>query len=79
MRAQRVRRLVAVSAAGILMAGGAAIGAAGTAAAAPAVHTQVTNDGCGDRGDWGDRCFDNRFDHGFDHRFVDGGVVIIVL
>ncbi|MFI9585895.1 hypothetical protein ACIHCQ_29550 [Streptomyces sp. NPDC052236] len=84
MRAQRVRRLVAVSAVGILMAGGSAIGAAGTAAAAaPAVHTNVTNDGCGDRGDWGERCFDHRFDHRFDHhfdhRFVDGGVVIIVL
>src|SRR4051812_25495366 len=33
MRAQRARRVLAVSAAGVLMAGGAAIGAAGTAAA----------------------------------------------
>ncbi|MFC9635521.1 hypothetical protein ACFTY8_41375 [Streptomyces mirabilis] len=59
MRAQRARRLAAVSA-----AGGAAIGAAGTAAAAaPAVHTQVTTNRCSDRGDWGGGCFDHRFDH----------------
>ncbi|MFF0042791.1 hypothetical protein ACFYRG_42410 [Streptomyces mirabilis] len=89
MRAQRARRLAAVSAAGLLMAGGAAIGTAGTAAAAaPAVHTQVTTNWCGDHGDWGGRCFDHRFDHHgfrFDHRFDHhrffnhGGVVIIVL
>ncbi|MCX5093181.1 hypothetical protein OOK36_30710 [Streptomyces sp. NBC_00365] len=74
MRAQRVTRLAAVSAVGILMAGGAAIGAAGTASAAtPAVHTHVTTNWCGDRGDrWGGGCFDHRFDHngfGFEHRF----------
>ncbi|MER5821064.1 hypothetical protein [Streptomyces mirabilis] len=90
MRAQRARRLAAVSAVGILTAGGAAIGAAVTAvAAAPAVHTQVTTNRCGDRGDWGGRCFDQRFDHNgfrFDHRFGDhgflfnrGGALIIVL
>jgi hypothetical protein len=90
MRAQRARRLAAVSAAGILMAGGAAIGAAGTAtAAAPAVQTHVTTNSCGDRGDWGGGCFDHRFDHNgfrFDHRFDDhgfffnrGGVLIFVL
>ncbi|WP_406172007.1 hypothetical protein [Streptomyces sp. NBC_00996] len=94
MRAQRARRLAAVSAVGILMAGGTAIGAAGTAAAAaPAVHTHVTNDWCGDRGDWGGNCSDHgfdhhgfRFDHRFDNRFDNhrfffnhGGVVIIVL
>jgi hypothetical protein len=88
MRAQRARRLAAVSAAGLLMASGAAIGTAGTAAAAaPAVHTQVTTNWCGDRGDWGGRCFDRfdhhgfRFDHRFDHHrfFNHGGVVIIVL
>jgi hypothetical protein len=72
------------------MASGAAIGAAGTAAATPAVHTHVTTSRCfGD--DWG--CFDHggfrfdhggfrfghRFDHGrFDHRFDDGPIVIIV-
>jgi hypothetical protein len=85
MRAQRVTRLAAVSAVGILMAGGAAIGAAGTASAAtPAVHTHVTTNWCGDRGDrWGGGCFDHngfgfdhRFDHnrfGFDHRFDHNG------
>ncbi|MFV5991648.1 hypothetical protein ACNPQM_04125 [Streptomyces sp. NPDC056231] len=61
------------------MAGGAAIGAAGTAAAAaPAVHTHVTTSRCfGD--DWG--CFDHggfRFGHRFDHRF-DGGFVVIIV
>ncbi|MEU5483250.1 hypothetical protein [Streptomyces mirabilis] len=35
MRAQRARRLAAVSAVGILTAGGAAIGAAGTAQQQP--------------------------------------------
>ncbi|WP_327325108.1 hypothetical protein OG735_23315 [Streptomyces sp. NBC_01210] len=87
MRAQRARRLAAVSAASILMAGGAAIGAAGTAAAAaPAVHTHVTTNWCGDRDDWGGNCSDHRFDHRTDHRFDHhrffvnhGGVVIIVL
>lgn len=85
MRAQRARRLAAVSAAGILMAGGAAIGTAGTAAAAaPAVHTQVTTNWCGGHDGWGGRCFDHhgfRFDHRFDHHrfFNHGGVVIIVL
>ncbi|MFF3575878.1 hypothetical protein [Streptomyces mirabilis] len=88
MRAQRARRLAAVSAAGLLMAGGAAIGTAGTAAAAaPAVHTQVATDWCGGHGEWGGHCFDHRFDHHgfrFDHRFDHhrffnhGGVVIIV-
>ncbi|WP_073949127.1 hypothetical protein [Streptomyces kebangsaanensis] len=89
MRVKGARRLVATSAA-ILMAGGAAIGAVGTAAAAaPAVHTQVTTSRCfGD--DW--RCFDHggfRFDHDFDHggfrfhhRFdhgFDGGPVVIIV
>jgi hypothetical protein len=55
------------------MAGGAAIGAAGTAAAAPAVHTHVITSRCfGD--DW--RCFDHGFDHGgfrFNHGFDHDG------
>ncbi|MEW2082110.1 hypothetical protein [Streptomyces sp. NPDC005283] len=82
MRAQRARRLAAVSAASILMAGGAAIGAAGTATAAPAVHTQVTTNWCGDRDNWGGNCFDHRSDHRSDHQrfiFTPGGFVIIVL
>ncbi|GHI09560.1 hypothetical protein AQI88_27840 [Streptomyces cellostaticus] len=93
MRAQHARRLATVSAVGILMAGGAAIGTAGPAAAAPTVHTHVTTDWCGDWGDWNGRCFDHhrfdhhgfRFDHHgfrFDHHhffFNRGGVIIIVL
>ncbi|MCX4418357.1 hypothetical protein [Streptomyces mirabilis] len=53
------------------------------------MHTQVTTNRCGDRGDWGGGCFDHRFDHNgfrFDHRFGDhgflfnrGGALIIVL
>lgn len=72
MRAHDAGRLLAVSAAGVLLAGGAAIGTAGTAAAAaPAVHTQVTTDSC--FGHDNGRCFDRdgfRFNHGFrfDHR-----------
>ncbi|MEU9105611.1 hypothetical protein AB0D54_14760 [Streptomyces xanthophaeus] len=50
MHAQRVKRLFVVSAAGLLMAGGAALGTAGTASAA--VPTQsvsyLTGGGCGD-------------------------------
>ncbi|MFF4546851.1 hypothetical protein [Streptomyces sp. NPDC001435] len=58
MRAHRARRLVAASAVSILMAGGASIGAAGTAAAAaPAVHPQVTTNMCFGRSDF--RCFDH--------------------
>jgi hypothetical protein len=78
-----------MSAVGVLMAGGAAIGAAGTAAAAaPAVHTQVTTNWCDGHDDWGGRCFDQRLDHHgfrfdlrFDHHrfFNNGGFVIIVL
>ncbi|MER6030005.1 hypothetical protein [Streptomyces sp. NPDC001851] len=95
MRVQGARRLVAASAAGLLMAGGAAIGTAGTAAAAvPAVHTGVITDQCFGHSDW--RCFDHGgfrfdhrgfcfhhpwfcFDHRFDHRFGNGGVVIILV
>ncbi|MFE6840726.1 hypothetical protein ACFVFI_38650, partial [Streptomyces sp. NPDC057705] len=47
MQALRVKRLFAVSAIGVLMAGGAAIGAAGTASAATPTHspTYVTGGG----------------------------------
>ncbi|MFI0809427.1 hypothetical protein [Streptomyces echinatus] len=71
MRAQHVRRVLAASAAGVVMAGGAAVGAAGTAvAAAPAAHTgRVTTGGCFGHDDW--RCFD---DGGFGHGgFGHGG------
>ncbi|MBW8796286.1 MAG: hypothetical protein JF597_22615 [Streptomyces sp.] len=95
MRAQRARRLGATFAASILMAGGAAVSAAGTAAAAPAVHTQAPTDWCFGNNDW--RCsdhggfrfdnrFDNRFDHRFDNRFdnrfdhrFDNGSIVIVV
>ncbi len=70
MKAQRARRFFAVSAIGVLMAGGAAIGAAGTAsAAAPAqAQTHVTN-GCSN---WGGRGFGNcgfGFNNGFNTGF----------
>ncbi|WP_404952697.1 hypothetical protein [Streptomyces sp. 147326] len=47
MQALRVKRLFAVSAIGVLMAGGAALGAAGTASAATPTHsaTYVTGGG----------------------------------
>ncbi|MFG2120952.1 hypothetical protein [Streptomyces sp. NPDC048710] len=73
MRAHDAGRLLAASAVGVLLAGGAAIGTAGTAAAAaPAVHTHVATDSCFGHDDW--RCFGHggfRFDHDgfrFDHR-----------
>ncbi|MEU2448871.1 MULTISPECIES: hypothetical protein [Streptomyces] len=50
MQALRVKRLFAVSAIGVLMAGGAALGAAGTASAAAPTHapTYVTGGGWDD-------------------------------
>ncbi|MFD3550442.1 hypothetical protein ACFWUW_33490 [Streptomyces sp. NPDC058655] len=56
MHAQRVKRLFAVSAAGALMAGGVALGTAGTASAAAPTHSvsYVTGGDCGDDDDgWG--------------------------
>ncbi|MEU3059193.1 hypothetical protein AB0P12_23535 [Streptomyces subrutilus] len=61
MHAQRAKRLFAVSAAGLLMAGGAAFGAAGTASAATPAQTPTHSvgyvnggGGCDDDGDgWG--------------------------
>ncbi|MFI5682472.1 hypothetical protein [Streptomyces sp. NPDC051636] len=78
MKAQRARRLFAVSAIGVLMAGGATIGAAGTASAA--VPSQApTNFGCFDRG--GHRWWNDDCGFGFDHRnnFDNGAVVVIVV
>ncbi|MFF4354753.1 hypothetical protein [Streptomyces sp. NPDC001530] len=69
MNAQRARRLVAVSAVGVLMAGGTAIGAAGTASAA--VPTQVSNDfhrNCGYGGWWNDCDYDYDYGYGYGHR-----------
>ncbi|MEU6475578.1 hypothetical protein ABZ858_01580 [Streptomyces sp. NPDC047017] len=48
MKAPRARRLTALSVAGLLLAGGAAIGTAGTAsAAAPATVKTAASHGCG--------------------------------
>lgn len=51
MQAQRAKRLFVIGAAGLLMAGGAALGTAGTASAAVPTHsvTYVAG-GCGDDG-----------------------------
>ncbi|MGW3207841.1 hypothetical protein [Streptomyces sp. NPDC001135] len=81
MNAHRARRLAAVSAIGVLMAGGAVIGTAGTASAA--TPTQVTtNRGCW-RGGW-DCGFDNRFGFnngffGFNNGFGFGGAPVVVV
>ncbi|MFE0450096.1 hypothetical protein ACFW2D_02130 [Streptomyces sp. NPDC058914] len=74
MNAQRARRLFAISAVGVLMAGGAAVGAAGTAsAAAPSdLPTNVSRDWCDRHHDW--------WGHGCDRDdFDDGSVVVIVV
>ncbi|MEU9212259.1 hypothetical protein AB0D27_31070 [Streptomyces sp. NPDC048415] len=81
MNAQRARRLATLSAVGVLMAGGAAIGAAGTASAA--TPAQAPGNRCFDSRWWNDCDFGhgNRFDRGDLNRF-DGGngaVVVIVL
>ncbi|MFE9622857.1 hypothetical protein [Streptomyces sp. NPDC006527] len=77
MNAQRARRLFAISAVGVLMGGGAAVGAAGTAsAAAPSdLPTNHSRDWC-DRDrhhDWWGHDCDFRDD------FDDGSVVVIVV
>ncbi|MEU7729634.1 hypothetical protein AB0B78_31015 [Streptomyces sp. NPDC040724] len=69
MQALRVKRLFAVSAIGVLMAGGAALGAAGTASAATPTHstTYVTGGGGWDH---------DRGHHGWhddDHGYRGGG------
>ncbi|BCM64875.1 MULTISPECIES: hypothetical protein [Streptomyces] len=76
MRAQRTKRLFAASAAGVLLAGGAAIGAAGTAAAAPAHASSYShnfNRDCDDR--WDDGCGYGGYGHngGYDHNGGNGG------
>ncbi|MFB7777059.1 hypothetical protein [Streptomyces bauhiniae] len=81
MNAQRAKRLVAASAAGLMLAAGGAIATAGTASASTA--TQVpTNRGCG----WWGNCgygygpgygFNNGFGPGYGYN--NGGVVVIVV
>ncbi|MFE9168289.1 hypothetical protein ACFYNZ_01980 [Streptomyces kebangsaanensis] len=59
MKAQRARRLFAMSAAGVLLAGGAAIGAAGTASAATPAHVSTSvghGGGCYYGGWWSGYC-----------------------
>ncbi|MES9522270.1 hypothetical protein [Streptomyces capoamus] len=80
MKAQSVRRLFAVSVAGVLLAGGAAIGTAGTASAATPDRAP-TNHGCYNR--WGGGCFgygygfNNFYNPGFAPGY--GGVVVVVV
>ncbi|MEU1464666.1 hypothetical protein ABZ467_28985 [Streptomyces sp. NPDC005727] len=68
MRTQLTKRLFAVSAAGVLLAGGAAIGAAGTTAAATPAHLSSyshgvnRDDGCADW--WDNGCDYGGFGHG---------------
>jgi hypothetical protein len=81
MSSQRTKRLVAVSAIGVLMAGGAALGSARAVMApalAPAHNSSYSHDsnrGCDEV--WGDGGCDVHIDHGgFDHngeRGVDHG------
>ncbi|MGW3459836.1 hypothetical protein ACWDE9_09660 [Streptomyces olivaceoviridis] len=92
MTARSVRRLFAVSTAGVLLAGGAAIGTAGTASAATP-HQVTTNRGCFERGfGFGNNCFGNGFGNGFRNGFRNdffgsgfvpgfggGGVVVVVV
>ncbi|MEU8031609.1 hypothetical protein [Streptomyces sp. NPDC049099] len=81
MNAHRARRLAAVSAIGVLMAGGAAISTAGTASAATPAQV-TTNRGCF-HGGW-DCGFNNRFGFnngffGFNNGFGFGSVPVVVV
>ncbi|MFF9085480.1 hypothetical protein ACF1BE_03465 [Streptomyces sp. NPDC014991] len=83
MKPLRARRLFAGSAVAVLLAGGAAIGAAGTASAAAPDHVP-TNHGCFDRGNgWYDNCddFGNRGGYGnfFPSGVVGGGGVVVIV
>ncbi|MFF5404728.1 MULTISPECIES: hypothetical protein [Streptomyces] len=81
MKAQRARRLAAVSAVGVLLAGGATIATAGSASAATQTHV-TTNRGC-----YGHNCFG--FNRGFDrggfffnngfNRFGYGNTPVVVV
>ncbi|CAK7285223.1 MULTISPECIES: hypothetical protein [Streptomyces] len=85
MKAQRARRLAAVSAVGVLLAGGATIATAGSASAATQTHV-TTNRGC-----YGHNCFgfnrgfnrggfffNNGFNNGF-NRFGYGNTPVVVV
>ncbi|MFE3635394.1 hypothetical protein [Streptomyces cellostaticus] len=75
MKAHRARRLAALSAAGVLMAGGAVVTSAASASAATPDHvTQVnTNRSCY----WWGHCFD-RSDF-FRNNFNNGGVPVVIV
>ncbi|MFE7157693.1 hypothetical protein [Streptomyces sp. NPDC057636] len=85
MRALRVKRIFAVTATGVLMAGGAAIGAAGTASANSGHHGSSYSDCNNDHhrwswynnGDWYSghkyRHHDRGYDRGFYGRGYDRG------
>ncbi|MFF9770010.1 hypothetical protein ACIGXF_04350 [Streptomyces sp. NPDC053086] len=77
MKAQRVRRLFAISAAGVLLAGGATLSVAGTASAATP-HQVTTNRGCGWYGNCGGYGYDF-FGNGFRNGFYGTGVVVVVV
>ncbi|MEV6803377.1 hypothetical protein ACH4NF_24715 [Streptomyces sp. NPDC017248] len=79
MKAQRVRRLFAATATGVLLAGGAVLGTAG---AAPAATPQAVpaHHGCG--GWWGNCggfARNDFFGNGFRSGFGGTGVVVIVV
>jgi len=69
MNAQRARRFAAVSAVGVLLAGGATIATAGSASASTQSHV-TTNRGCYGRNCFG---FNRGFNRGFDRGFNRGG------
>ncbi|MFB7597524.1 hypothetical protein [Streptomyces sp. NPDC056160] len=85
MKAPRARRLLALSAAGVLLAGGAAIGTAGTASAATPRTSATTNHGCGW---WSSNCYGHRsgrgalygpgYGYGYGFGYNPGSVIVIV-
>jgi hypothetical protein len=82
MKGQRARRLFAGAAVSVLMAGGTAVGLAGTASAATPTNAP-THNGCSYRGGfWYGGCngFGNRGDF-YRNGFLNGGggVVVILL
>ena len=87
MKGQRARRLCALTAIGVLMAGGAAVGAAGTASAATPHQTTTYRGGCDDRGGWWNGyCDGYGYGYGYGNRgdfyrngFVGGGGVVVIV
>ncbi|MFE7326905.1 hypothetical protein ACFU8W_18260 [Streptomyces sp. NPDC057565] len=84
MRAPHLKRSLAVVAASVMLAGGAAVGAAGTATAAPAHETSVASnsyDWCG----WWNNCYgygygyDNGYGYGYDNGYGYGPVAIVLV